>query len=90
MSNPGTTFKNELSIYYQNVQGLMLAVEIVLENKTKIIISTCYRVGTLGLNNAEEILKGIGTLIRKKSVKKCILVGEINIPNINWLSGTLT
>ena len=23
MSNPGTTFKNELSIYYQNVQGLI-------------------------------------------------------------------
>ena len=66
----------------------MLAVEVVLENKTKIIISTCYRVGTLGLNNAEEILKGVGTLIRKKSVKKCILVGDFNLPNINWSSGT--
>ena len=66
----------------------MLAVEIVLENKTKIIISTCYRVGTLGLNNAEEILKGVGTLIHKKSVKKCILVGDFNLPNIDWSSGT--
>ena len=50
-------------------QAEMLAVEIVLENKTKIIISTCYRVGTLGLNNAEEILKGVGTLIRNICVK---------------------
>ena len=66
----------------------MLAVEVVLENKTKIIISTCYRVGTLGLNNTEEILTGVGTLIRKKSVKKCILVGDFNLPNINWSSGT--
>ena len=66
----------------------MLATEVVLENRTNIIISTCYRVRTLGLNNAEEILKEVGTLIRKKSVKKCILVGDFNLPNINWSSGT--
>ena len=48
----------------------MLAVEIVLENKTKIIISTCYRVGTLGLNNAEEILNAVSTLMRKKICEK--------------------
>ena len=66
----------------------MLAVEIVFENKTKIILSTCYRVGTLGLNNAEEILKGVSTLMRKKSVKKVILVGDFNLPHINWSDGT--
>ena len=66
----------------------MLAVEIVFENKTKIIISTCYRVGTLGLNNAEEILKGVSTLMLKKSVKKVILVGDFNLPHINWSDGT--
>ena len=66
----------------------MLAVEIVFENKTKIIISTCYRVGTLGLSNAEEILKGVSTLTRKKSVKKVILVGDVNFPHINWSDGT--
>ena len=66
----------------------MLAVEIVLENKTKIIISTCYRVGTLGLNNAEEILNAVSTLMRKKSAKKVILVGDFNLPHINWSEGT--
>ena len=44
----------------------ILGIEIVLENKTKVIIATCYRVGTLGLQNAEEILKGVRTLTRKK------------------------
>ena len=34
------------------------------------------------------MLKGVGTLIHKKSVKKCILVGDFNLPNINWSSGT--
>ena len=66
----------------------MLAVEIVLENKTKIIISTCYRVGTLGLNNTEEILNAVSTLMRKKSAKKVILVGDFNLPHINWSDGT--
>ena len=66
----------------------MLAVEILLENKTKILISTCYRVGTLGLNNAEEILKAVSTLMRKKSAKKVILVGDFNLPHINWSDGT--
>ena len=66
----------------------MLAVEILLENKTKIIISTCYKVGTLGLNNAEEILKTVSTLMRKKSAKKVILVGDFNLPYINWSDGT--
>ena len=66
----------------------ILAVEILLENKTKILISTCYRVGTLGLNNAEEILKAVSTLMRKKSAKKVILVGDFNLLHINWSDGT--
>ena len=47
----------------------ILGIEIQLEDKTKVIIATCYRVGTLGLQNAEEILKGVRTLTRKKCEK---------------------
>ena len=71
---------NILAASFKNIplkcKAEMLAVEIMLENNTKIIISTCYRVGTLGLNNAEEILKAVSMLMRKKSVKKVILVGD--------------
>ena len=49
--------------------------------------STAYTL-TLGLNNAEEILKGVSTLLRKKSVKKVILVGDFNLPHIYWSDGT--
>ena len=56
----------------------MLAVEIMLENNTKIIISTCYRVGTLGLNNAEEILKAVSMLMRK-NLRKSLSLWEISI-----------
>ena len=47
----------------------MLALELIFKNNTKIIIATCYRVGTLGLENADEILKALNVLSRKKSVK---------------------
>ena len=42
----------------------MLALELIFENNTKIIIATCYRVGTLGLENADEILKALKMLSR--------------------------
>ena len=48
----------------------ILGIEIFQENKTKFIIATCYRVGTLGLENAEEILRGVRTLTRKKMLKR--------------------
>ena len=48
----------------------ILGIEIFLENKTKFIIPTCYRVGTLGLENAEEILREVRTLTCKKMLKR--------------------
>ena len=43
-----------------------LAVEFKLNDSTKIIIATCYRVGTLGYTNLNEISKSIKTIIRKR------------------------
>ena len=68
----------------------MLAIELIFENNTKIIIATCYRVGTLGLENADEILKALKVLTRKNSVKNLILVGDFNLPKIGWSYGTET
>ena len=68
----------------------MLALELILENNTKIIIAICYRVGTLGLENADEILKALKVLSRKKSVKKLILVGDFNLSKIDWPNGAGT
>ena len=49
-----------------------LAIELVLENENKIIVATCYRVGTLGIDNCREVAKEINTLLRKKRVKKIL------------------
>ena len=61
-----------------------LAIEFVLKDKTKMIVSTCYRLGTLGRDNFEEISKATKTLTRKRGVKKFILIGDFNFPHINW------
>ena len=83
---------NQLSVQTKVIplkhQAKILAIEITLENKTKIIIATCYRVGTLGMRNAVEIWKALGMLTRKKSVKKCIMAGDFNLAQINWTNGT--
>ena len=65
----------------------LIAVELVLEDKSKIIIVTCYTVGTLGIDKANEILSAIRTLVRKKSVHKLIMVGDLNLRSINWEDG---
>ena len=50
------SIKSNLSLMAKNIEikckAELLAVEITLEDKSKIIIVTCYRVGTLGAENA--------------------------------------
>ena len=69
-----------------------LAIELKLTDNSKIIIATCYRVGTLGHSNLNEISKSIRTLTRKRGVKEFVLVGDFNLPRINWgdLSSNIT
>ena len=53
-----------------NCKAKLLAVEIVLNDAYKVVITMCYRVGTLGINNCHEICNVITKLLRKKGVKK--------------------
>ena len=85
------SIKSSLSVTSNKIKlkckAELLAVEILLEDKSKIIVVTCYRVGTLGNDNAEEILNAIKTLIRKKSVRKFIFTGDLNLKQIDWENG---
>ena len=67
-----------------------LAIELILEDKSKIIIATCYRVGTLGMDNYRNISNIIRTLLRKKRVKKFFLIGDFNLNKANWLLNVST
>ena len=70
--------KNELVIQSKHIQlkskAEFLAVELKLNDNSKIIIATCYRVGTLGNSNLNEISKRIKTLVRKRGVKDFVLI----------------
>ena len=62
----------------------MLAVELMLNDNSKIVISTCYRVGTLGIPNFHEITRTLDILLRKKRLKKFFLIGDFNLRHANW------
>ena len=78
---------NKLSVQTKVIplkhEAEILAIEITLENKTKIVIATCYRVGTLGMRNAVEIWKAcekmyIGRRLHTPTDKLDEWYGEVN------------
>ena len=66
----------------------LLAVELILPNKSKVILATCYRVGTLGIPNCKEILEVLGKLSRKKMLRKFIVIGDFNLNGVTWATGS--
>ena len=51
----------------------LLAVELILEDKSKIVIVTYYRVGTLGIDNANDILSTITVVHANYSATRAFL-----------------
>ena len=86
--------KSELDIVSKKVNlscnAEVLSVELTLSNKTKICISTVYRVGTLGTQNFTILENYFNNLLCIKKYSKLFIVGDFNLPNIkasNWDSG---
>ena len=65
----------------------LLAIELTLSNKTKMILTTCYIIGTLRMTNCSEILNALGKLSRKKMLRKFIIIGGVILNGIDWASG---
>ena len=68
----------------------MLAIELILGDGSKIVISTCYSVGTLGISNYHEIVNALQMLLRKKRLKKFFLVGDFNFSSTDWVTNLST
>ena len=66
----------------------LLAVELTLPDSTKILLTTCYRVGTLGISNYNEIIQALNKLSRKKMLRKFLVIGDFNLKGINWNTGS--
>ena len=54
----------------------ILSVELDCGDKNYLVISNCYRVGTLGEENFTEVQKHILSIARKQKYKKHLLVGR--------------
>ena len=66
------------------------AIELTLPDSTKIIISTCYRIGALGMANCNEIMQALNKLSRKKMLRKFLVIGDFNLKCVNWNMGNST
>ena len=58
----------------------LLAVELTLGDGSKIILTTCYRVGTLGIPN-------YNITFEKKMLRKFVVIGDFNLKGVNWVTG---
>ena len=74
-----------------NSRAEVLSISFDIAWGKKICITTCYRVGTLGHDNLNEISKHINMISNTKSIKSHILVGDFNLNAVSWdqLSSTI-
>ena len=62
----------------------ILSVELTDKQGHKSILSTLYRVGTLGSENHNRVDQYLRNIRRRRNVHGLFLVGDLNMPNIDW------
>ncbi len=65
----------------------ILSIELTDKLNRKSIISTFYRVGTLGNDNHERIKQYLHTIRKRRRVQELILIGDVNLPTADWDQG---
>ncbi len=66
----------------------ILALKLTTSNGDKIVVCTCYRVGTLGLPNHRVIIEALSRIVCKKRLVKTFIVGDFNLREVSWSSLT--
>ena len=56
-------------------------------NSTNYCITACYRVGTLGEPNFNEIEHHLRNIVARKKFAAHFVVGDFNLPEVNWSNG---
>ena len=72
------------------VSAEIVAATLTFKNGKKIIICTCYRVGTLGELNQKEVLTYLEKLRLRRGINSLIVVGDFNFPHIDWVNSHST
>ena len=62
----------------------ILAVTLTFKNGKKLVICTCYRVGTLGDANCNEITSYLQKLKERRDLSNLVMIGDFNFPSIDW------
>ena len=68
----------------------VLTLEITLNNKTKLCLSTLYRVGTLGARNQQALQEYYSSLLKNRKYSKMYIIGDLNLPSLSvteWSTG---
>ena len=65
----------------------ILSVELDFGNNNHLVITHCYRVGTLGEENFSEIQKHVFSIAGKQKYKKNLMIGDFNLSSDNWKDG---
>jgi len=82
--------RNDLDVVSKEIKlgcaAEMLAVQITLSNGMKYVISTCYRVGTLGMSNHDSVIQAIRPIIAKKKPPKYFIIGDFNLSKVSWFT----
>ena len=73
-----------------NCKAKFLAIKLIMDDGCKVIISTCYGVGTLGTENYHQVTSALGKLLRKKKLKKFFLISDLNLNTISWEAKSCT
>ena len=66
----------------------ILSVELTDKNGKKSIISSLYRVGTLGGENHTRVSEYLHTIRRRRRVHSFTLIGDLNLPQACWDNGS--
>ena len=62
----------------------ILGIELTDKLNRKSIISTFYRVGTLGSENHNRVKQYLHTIRKRRRVQEIFLIGDLNLPAAQW------
>ena len=65
-------------------QAEILSIELKNPNAQKIIISTLYRVGTLGIPNHTRVQSYLHKIAKRRGISNLVLIGDLNLSKTNW------
>ena len=62
----------------------IIAATLTFKSGKKIVLCTCYRVGTLGEYNLKEINSYLKKIRSRRGISSVIITGDFNLPSIDW------